>query len=486
MTSANATTAAPAMMGPPPIFPLPTLQSNTNSSRCSSRASSSPKRKRTEDSSATSTAHSSGAAFSASVRERVMRHYDFNRRCWHCSAQPVDVCHVIGKRDDSVGVCGSLLQVSTDVRSCQFATIRAQSFLNIPNPGDFNNAILLCPLCHRNFDDYASPGFVVIPSDINFFMQWERKDQERRWAMRRDFGQRTTRICPGPDNYAEQCASTAGGVYRRFTVQDYFSQLRTRSGPGIGELVDEARWHGDPMATLRRTFLALGNMAVEGIPREVRTQLRQLQALYEDGDAEELNQSVEEEDDTGNGAGNRDRQDGSNNSEDSQSGHRNRHAPSIPDQTSPNTEAGAQQLNPVASAGSAVHHQNLDNPSPKRFRSSDVPQKSADLTAIQYQDLVPALAGNVGMSLPLTPSMSADDKVYKSKSVNVSEMTTKNDVPMVKTSSLTSSKRLASLQQGTRSGSQRGPWTWGPQATAMHAIDFFSSAMATSRNGHAA
>lgn len=394
---------------------------------------------------------------------------------------------MIGKKDDAVGVCGSLLKVVTDVRSCQFATIRAQSFLNIPSPGDFNNAILLCPLCHRNFDDYASPGFVVVPSDINFFIQWEHKDQERRRAMRLDFGQRTTRICPGPDNYAEQCASTAGGVYRRFTVRDYFSQLRTRSAPGIGELVDEARWHGDPMATLRRTFLALGNMAIEGIPRDLRTQLRQLQALYEDGDAEELDQSVEHEDDTGSGAGNRDRQDGSNNSEDSQSGRRTRHAPSIPDQTSPNTEAGAQQLNPVASAGSAVHYQtHNDDPSPKRFRSSDVPQKSADLTATQYQDLFPALAGNVGMSLPLTPSMSADDKVYKSESVDVLEMMTKNDVPMVKTSSLTSSKRLASLQQGTRSGSQRGPWTWGPQATAMHAIEFFSSTKATGQNDHAA
>ncbi|KAL2349663.1 hypothetical protein BJ546DRAFT_791645, partial [Cryomyces antarcticus] len=187
--------------------------------------------------------------------------------CWHCGARPVDVCHVVGKRDDSVGVSRS-------------------SLLNIPNPGDFNNAILLCPLCHRNFDDYTSPGFVVVPSDINFFTQWQQKDQERRRAARREFGHRTTRICPGPDNYAQQCASVEGGVYRRFTVRDYCPKLRTHSGPGIGELADEARWHGHPMATLRRTFFALGNMAIEGIPRDVKAQLRQLHALYEDGDAE--------------------------------------------------------------------------------------------------------------------------------------------------------------------------------------------------------
>ncbi|KAK5140392.1 hypothetical protein LTR04_003020, partial [Oleoguttula sp. CCFEE 6159] len=198
-----------------------------------------------------------------------------------------------------------------------FATIRARSLLNIPNPGDFNNAILLCPLCHRNFDDYTSPGFVFVPSNINFFIQWEQKDQTRRRAARRDFGHRTTRICPRPDSYAQQCASTEGGVYRRFTVRDYFPKLRTHSRPGIGELVDEARWHGDPMATLRRTFLALGNMAIGGIPRDVKAQLRQLQALYEDDDAEddeELDQSVEQEDEPSDGAGNRDRQDGPNDS----------------------------------------------------------------------------------------------------------------------------------------------------------------------------
>ncbi|TKA71241.1 hypothetical protein B0A49_13676 [Cryomyces minteri] len=266
-----------------------------------------------------------------------------------------------------------------------FATIRARSLLNIPNPGDFNNAILLCPLCHHNFDDYTSPGFDFAPSNINFFIQWEQKDQERRRAARRDFGHRTTRICPEPDNYAQQRASTEGGVYRRFTVRDYFPKLRTHSGPGIGELVDEARWHGDPMATLRRTFLALGNMAIEGIPRDVKAQLRQLQAPYEDGDAEdaeELDQSVEQEDEPGDGVGDRDRQDGPNDSQDSQSGRRTYHAPGTLDQSPADTRAGAQQSDPVAWAGSAVryHDQNGD-PSPKRFRTSDAPQQSADLTA---------------------------------------------------------------------------------------------------------
>ncbi|KAK5011324.1 hypothetical protein LTR28_003941 [Elasticomyces elasticus] len=44
-------------------------------------------------------------------------------------------------------------------------------------------------------------------------------------------------------------------------------------------------------ASVRETFLALGNMAIEGIPRDTKAQLRQLQALYEDGDAEDAENS---------------------------------------------------------------------------------------------------------------------------------------------------------------------------------------------------
>ncbi|KAK4985612.1 hypothetical protein LTR66_008115 [Elasticomyces elasticus] len=50
----------------------PPIRSNNSSSRRSSRASASPKRRRVEDGSVTSTGHSSGAAFSASAQPMVL------------------------------------------------------------------------------------------------------------------------------------------------------------------------------------------------------------------------------------------------------------------------------------------------------------------------------------------------------------------------------------------------------------------------------
>jgi hypothetical protein len=51
------------------------------------------------------------SAFSASTKEQV-KNLDNGEVCWHCSATPTDICHVITKADREVSSCSSyILQV---------------------------------------------------------------------------------------------------------------------------------------------------------------------------------------------------------------------------------------------------------------------------------------------------------------------------------------------------------------------------------------
>lgn len=42
------------------------------------------------------------------------------------------------------------------------------------------NAIPLRPTCHCQFDLASDPGFVFIPTDLQYFIQFELEDRQRR------------------------------------------------------------------------------------------------------------------------------------------------------------------------------------------------------------------------------------------------------------------------------------------------------------------
>jgi hypothetical protein len=107
---------------PNSIFPIPAeailrppQRAHEESSSASS--SSSGKRKRgLDDASHVSqrpspTRASSASDFSNTMKAKVRA--DYRNKCWHCSASPADVCHVIGSRDNTVSIKGHLVRTST-------------------------------------------------------------------------------------------------------------------------------------------------------------------------------------------------------------------------------------------------------------------------------------------------------------------------------------------------------------------------------------
>lgn len=42
------------------------------------------------------------------------------------------------------------------------------------------NGFPLCPTCHVNFDTMVDPGFVLVPTDISYFIGFERNDREKK------------------------------------------------------------------------------------------------------------------------------------------------------------------------------------------------------------------------------------------------------------------------------------------------------------------
>ena len=100
---------------------------------------------------------------------------------------------------------------------------------------------------------------------------------------------------------------TLGASYSRCILRDYFPRKILGQGPVQPGPVSPALWHGDPMASLKRTFAVLANPMIRGIPQEVRRQLLELSALYSahDEDDERLAEKYRASDDSQQSRGDR-------------------------------------------------------------------------------------------------------------------------------------------------------------------------------------
>ena len=159
------------------------------------------------------------------------------------------------------------------------------------NVDQLENAMPLCPLCHDALDETSAPGWVFVPTDLKFFLGFERKDFERRAEVLKTTGSRPGRICPSPLQYRlhqEQDLKgiAYGGLYMSYVLRDYFPRLvgNPEVKPGISPITNNPKpWHGDPMASLEKAFKVLGQQP-NVFPREVRTMLWELLGLYCEND----------------------------------------------------------------------------------------------------------------------------------------------------------------------------------------------------------
>lgn len=105
-----------------------------------------------------------------------------------------------------------------------------------------------------DFELSADPALVIMPADLQFFIDFEKRDRQMRKFSNR------LRIVPTTEQYKQ-----AGGLYIAIDVKKY-------------RIWEPKAWAGAPLAMLRRCFSLLGNPRSALI--EERGKLQELYNLY--------------------------------------------------------------------------------------------------------------------------------------------------------------------------------------------------------------
>ncbi|KAJ5728911.1 uncharacterized protein N7483_003419 [Penicillium malachiteum] len=99
--------------------------------------------------------------------------------CWACSApRLVDVCHVVPQEDPQV-ILNYSVPKAFSLYVLQSVLWERCYLFNFDYESE-ENAIVLCPYCHRCFERTLDPGFVFFPVDIRYFIDFELSDIQRR------------------------------------------------------------------------------------------------------------------------------------------------------------------------------------------------------------------------------------------------------------------------------------------------------------------
>jgi len=185
------------------------------------------------------------------------------QRCWICQSRPTQACHVITKGDEIV-----------------FELFKSRNLLpDLFNLSSVSNGISLCPTCHVNFDAYHDPGFVILPSNLQYFIDFEVANYSQREASALR-GVAEPRTTPSAADYLayqiqqrEIDTRAKSGSYLAIVFHDYSPFLP------LGKLTAK-EWPGHPLTMIRRGLIALGTARVENWPQDLRSELLKLQELY--------------------------------------------------------------------------------------------------------------------------------------------------------------------------------------------------------------
>ncbi|KAE8381464.1 hypothetical protein BDV26DRAFT_255660 [Aspergillus bertholletiae] len=203
-------------------------------------------------------------AFSESTKLRV-RQIDGDE-CWACGTEPPHICHVVAQEDRQAPLWVELGLIDFPLTSVL-------------------NAIPLCPSCYDQFDCLTDPGFIFIPKDLQFFIEYELKDRERRKTAA-EKGVILKREIPTSEQYKIYqvskgiiTADAIGGQYLPVFLKSYLH--RGRFDFNIAQVLSKPReWHGAPLACLRRCIQALGSPRLGIVNKDSCLKLRQLYDLY--------------------------------------------------------------------------------------------------------------------------------------------------------------------------------------------------------------
>jgi hypothetical protein len=183
--------------------------------------------------------------------------------CWACHTLDTDVAHVFAQADSQVQIWKEAALFNSDT---DFKTVA--------------NGIALCPTCHRQFDNAADPGFVFFPTDLEFFIDFEINDQDRR----RNDGNLRRRVPTAEEYKAHQLRTNTipfdarGGLYRCVYLKNFV--LGGQFPVIMPDLCKHRSWHGNPIASFRRAFAVLGTPRVYILDKRIRDDLEKLRYVY--------------------------------------------------------------------------------------------------------------------------------------------------------------------------------------------------------------
>ncbi|KAF3910066.1 hypothetical protein ABW20_dc0100329 [Dactylellina cionopaga] len=250
--------------------------SSQSSSRSSSRNSSSA-------GSASVLPGGSNLAFSDNVKLSLRKLYQ--NICWLCedaySGHILDAAHVYAKAD------------------AEFQLMFDRGILPFPKVNDFSNAIPFCKRCHAHFDK-QHPLFIILPVDLEWFLEFERADfQQRKECLFQGIDRR--RLVPTAEMYRAHLASKKpealknrpeyeldlecpGGVYEVHLRGDFLTSPRERKNgapENIGYYTTKV-WHGSPTSMLLHACKSLlcVNPGQQWISDEKRRMLLELILLW--------------------------------------------------------------------------------------------------------------------------------------------------------------------------------------------------------------
>ncbi|KAJ5888992.1 hypothetical protein N7495_009033 [Penicillium taxi] len=174
--------------------------------------------------------------------------------CWVCQCMDPQIAYVVGKKD-----CQNRSNMNEQVALWESAGLITFSLKSV------SKEIPLCRSCHGNFDEDHDRGLIIIPTDLDFLIEFELQDQQRRIA---EVGSR--RQVPSSTDYKNN-----GGLYRPIFLKEFH-------GPAfLHAAIDYPRvWHGPPVAMLRRAMIALGSRRIAILDEATVSRLSTLRDLY--------------------------------------------------------------------------------------------------------------------------------------------------------------------------------------------------------------
>lgn len=149
--------------------------------------------------------------------------------------------------------------------------LKSLALLPFPITG-YENGMMLCPNCHAIFDDMLNPGWIFVPADLEYFINYELEDRRTRQNIQH-------RAVPDPHDYLKhqietrtQPANATMPTYTRYAMGSEQWDTTLISG--------DKEWHVHPLAAIRMAWRALGAVRNETVPVEVREKLSCLLDLY--------------------------------------------------------------------------------------------------------------------------------------------------------------------------------------------------------------